>query len=149
MDGLLERLVNAIESLNANICRLDEATRALVTAQTTGRRPRTLTADLSQTAADMSRVFAELYEEDPDGEVSRAEILAHFKDCENDEILALIDKYDLTNCRSKGYRAFIDYARSRARRERMINGAPVLVGICMQTTTYVDKLPSDPYTKFC
>ena len=89
----------------------------------------------------MPRIFDELYDEDPDGEVTRAEILAHFGDCENDEICQLIERFDLKNCHSKGYRAFIDYARSRATRERNVQGGYLaLSGISMKTVTYAETL---------
>ena len=80
----------------------------------------------------MSRVFGELYEEDPDGEVTRGDILSNFKDCENEEVCQLIERYELTNFRSKVYRSFIDYARTRASRESMLHGGLVLKGIAMK-----------------
>lgn len=140
MDGIMEKLLVALETLNSNVVLLTDATRKLAAMQVTGRRHSSLAKGVLETEQDMSRIFDELFDEDPDGEVSRAEILSHFKDCENPEVCQLIERYDLTNFRSKGYRAFIDYARTRASRERILHGGLVLSGIAMKTITYSDTL---------
>ena len=133
MDGIIEKLLVAIETLNTNVVLLTDATRKSAAMQVVGRRHNPNTNDVLSTEQDMSRVFDELYEEDPYGEVSRSDILSHFKDCENEEVCQLIERYDLANFRSKGYRAFIDYARTRASRERMLHGGLILNGIAMKT----------------
>ena len=135
-----DKLISAIEELSANVVALAHAISNLPTEHVpTGYVP---TASKRRRAAyeeyalsvegDMARVFDELYEESPDREVTRAQIMQHFKGCENDEICQLIVRHDLTNCRSKGYRAFIDYARKRAKREKTVSGNYVLVGISMK-----------------
>ena len=136
MDGLLERMVEVLESLDAHVVSLTEATKKLSAIQATGRRPRVVTDDVVQMETDFEKIFDELYDVAPYGEVTRGDILKHFGDCENDEVSSLIERYDLTNCRSKGYRAFIDHLRSKARRERHANGTTILVGLSMKTITY-------------
>lgn len=125
-----------IEELVANVSRLADAVE-----KATGRRDKTPSKWDEEVEQAMPRIFDELYDEDPDGEVTRSEILAHFGDCENDEICQLIERFDLKNRHSKGYRAFIDYARSRATRERNVQGGYLaLSGISMKTVTYAETL---------
>ena len=125
-----------IEELVANVSRLADAVE-----KATGRRNKTPSKWDEEVEQAMPRIFDELYDEDPDGEVTRSEILAHFGDCENDEICQLIERFDLKNRHSKGYRAFIDYARSRATRERNVQGGYLaLSGISMKTVTYAETL---------
>ena len=132
MDGVLEKFLVAMETLNSNVVLLTDATRKLAAIQVAGRRHSPLAKNVLATEQDMVRVFDELYVEDPDGEVSRPEIFEHFKDCKDPEICQLIERYNLANFRSKGYRAFIDYARTRASRERMLHGGLILSGIAMK-----------------
>ena len=135
-----DKLTSAIEELSANVVALTHAISNLPTEHvltgyvpTSSKRRRAAYEEYALSVeGDMARVFDELYEEIPDREVTRAQIMQHFKGCENDEICQLIVRYDLTNCRSKGYRAFIDYARKRAKREKTVSGNYVLVGITMK-----------------
>lgn len=136
MDAIMDKISTSIEELVANVARLADAVE-----KATGRRDKTPSKWDGEVEQAMPRIFDELYEEDPDGEVTRAEILAHFGDCENDEICQLIERFDLKNCHSKGYRAFINYARSRATRERSVQGGYLaLSGISMKTVTYAETL---------
>ena len=136
MDAIMDKISTSIEELVANVARLADAVE-----KATGRRDKTPSKWDEEVEQAMPRIFDELYEEDPDGEVTRAEILAHFGDCENDEICQLIERFDLENCHSKGYRAFIDYARSRSTRERNVQGGYLaLSGISMKTVTYAETL---------
>ena len=135
-----DKLISAIEELSANVVALAHAISNLHTAQvvteyvpTASKRRRAAYEEYALSVeGDMARVFDELYEESPDREVTRAQIIQHFNGCENDEICQLIVRHDLKNCRSKGYRAFIDYARKRAKREKTVSGNYVLVGISMK-----------------
>ena len=130
-----DKLISAIEELSANVVALAHAISALPTEHvpTASKRRRAAYEEYALSVeGDMARVFDELYEESPDREVSRAQIIQHFKSCENDEICQLIVRHDLNNCHSKGYRAFIDYARKRAKREKTASGHYVLVGISMK-----------------
>ena len=131
-----DKLISAIEELSANVATLAHAISCRPTAHQpslyAARRRAAYEEYALSVEEDMARVFDELYEESPDSEVTRAQILQHFKGCENDEISQLIENYDLKNCRSKGYRAFIDYARKRAQREKMVHGNYVLIGISMK-----------------
>ena len=137
MEAIMGKILTNIEELVANVSRLADAVEKATGNQATGRQnkaPSKWDEDVEQA---MPRIFDELYDEDPDGEVTRAEILAHFGDCENDEICQLIERFDLKNCHSKGYRAFIDYARSRATRERNVQGGYLaLSGISIKTVTH-------------
>ena len=148
MDAIMGKILTNIEELVANVARLADAVEKATACRLTGRRDKTPTKWDEEVERVMPRIFDELYEEDPDGEVTRAEILAHFGDCENDEICQLIERFDLRNCHSRGYRAFIDYARSRATRERNVQGGYlVLSGISMKTVTYAETLePTDNET---
>ena len=130
-----DKLISAIEGLSANVVALTHAISTLPTEHvtTSSKRRRAAYEEYALSVeGDIARVFDELYEESPDREVTRAQIMSHFKGCENDEICQLIVRYDLTNCRSKGYRAFIDYARKRAKREKTVSGNYVLVGLSMK-----------------
>ena len=130
-----DKLISAIEGLSANVVALTHAISTLPTeyVTTSSKRRRAAYEEYALSVeGDIARVFDELYEESPDREVTRAQIMSHFKGCENDEIRQLIVRYDLTNCRSKGYRAFIDYARKRAKREKTVSGNYVLVGLSMK-----------------
>ena len=136
MDAIMVKISTNIEELVANVSRLADAVE-----KATGRRDKTPSKWDEEVEQAMPRIFDELYDEDPDGEVTRSEILAHFGDCENDEICQLIERFDLKNHHSKGYRAFIDYARSRATRERNVQGGYLaLSGISMKTVTYAETL---------
>lgn len=136
MDAIMVKISTNIEELVANVSRLADAVE-----KATGRRDKTPSKWDAEVEQAMPRIFDELYDEDPDGEVTRSEILAHFGDCENDEICQLIERFDLKNFHSKGYRAFIDYARSRATRERNVQGGYLaLSGISMKTVTYAETL---------
>ena len=143
MDAIMGKILTNIEELVANVSRLADAVE-----KATGRRDKTPSKWDEEVEQAMPRIFDELYDEDPDGEVTRSEILAHFGDCENDEICQLIERFDLKNRHSKGYRAFIDYARSRATRERNVQGGYLaLSGISMKTITYAETLePTDNET---
>lgn len=130
MERPVEKIVEVLEELNRSIERLTEATQALSTLRATGK---IITDDDEKMGADFERIFNALYEIDPFSELRRGEILNHFYDSGDTEIEYLVDWYDLTNCRSKGYRAFIDHLRSKARRERHVDGARILVGLKMKT----------------
>ena len=131
MDAIMGKILTSIEELVANVSRLADAVEKASVRQNKAQSK--WDAEVEQA---MPRIFDELYDEDPDGEVTRAEILAHFGDCENDEICQLIERFDLKNFHSKGYRAFIDYARSRSIRERNVQGGYLaLSGISMKTVT--------------
>ena len=139
MDAIMGKILTNIEELVANVARLADAVE-----KATGRQNKTPSKWDEDVEQAMPRIFNELYEEDPDGEVTRAEILAHFGDCENDEICQLIERFDLKNCHSRGYRAFIDYARSRATRERNVQGGYLaLSGISMKTVTCAENRSMD------
>ena len=135
------KILTNIEELVANVSRLADTVEKATGNQATGRQNKAPSRWDEEVEQAMPRIFDELYDEDPDGEVTRAEILAHFGDCENDEICQLIERFDLKNCHSKGYRAFIDYARTRATRERNVQGGYLsLSGISMKTVTYAETL---------
>lgn len=141
MDVITGKILTNIEELVANVARLADAVEKATESQATGRQNKAPTKWDEDVERAIPRIFDELYEEDPNGEVTRAEILAHFGDCENDEICQLIERYDLKNCHSRGYRAFIDYARSRATRERnVLGGYLALSGISMKTVSYAETL---------
>lgn len=148
MDAIMDKISTNIEELVANVARLADAVEKATGSQATGRQKKAPTKWDEEIEQAMPRIFDELYEEDPDGEVTRADILAHFGDCENDEICQLIERYDLKNFHSKGYRAFIRYARSRSTRERNVQGGYLaLSGISMKTVTYAETLePTDNET---
>lgn len=148
MGAIMGKILTNIEELVANVSRLADAVEKATSSQATGRRNKTPSKWDEEVEQAMPRIFDELYDEDPDGEVTRSEILAHFGDCENDEICQLIERFDLKNRHSKGYRAFIDYARSRATRERNVQGGYLaLSGISMKTVTYAETLePTDNET---
>lgn len=148
MEDIMGKILTNTEELVANVSRLADAVEKATGNQATGRQNKAPTKWDEEVEQAMPRIFDELYDEDPDGEVTRAEILAHFGDCENDEICQLIERFDLKNCHSKGYRAFIDYARSRATRERNVQGGYLaLSGISMKTVTYAETLePTDNET---
>ena len=141
MDAIMVKILTNIEELVANVSRLADAVEKATGSQATGRQNKAPSKWDEEVEQAMPRIFDELYDEDPDGEVTRAEILAHFDDCENDEICQLIERFGLKNCHSKGYRAFIDYARSRSTRERNVQGGYLaLSGISMKTVTYAETL---------
>ena len=141
MEDIMGKILTNTEELVANVSRLADAVEKATGNQATGRQNKAPTKWDEEVEQAIPRIFDELYDEDPDGEVTRAEILAHFDDCENDEICQLIERFDLKNCHSKGYRAFIDYARSRATRERNVQGGYLaLSGISMKTVTYAETL---------
>ena len=141
MEAIMGKILTNIEELVANVSRLADAVEKATGNQATGRQNKAPTKWDEEVEQAMPRIFDELYDEDPDGEVTRSEILAHFGDCENDEICQLIERFDLKNCHSKGYRAFIDYARSRATRERNVQGGYLaLSGISMKTVTNAETL---------
>ena len=97
MDGIMEKLLVAIETLNSNVVLLTDATRKLADMQVIGRRHSSLADRTLETEQDMSRVFDELYDEDPDGKVSRADILAHFKVPKiypSDKVIQFYDEWD-------------------------------------------------------
>ena len=141
MDAIMGKILANIEELVANVSRLADAVEKATGSQATGWQNKAPSKWDEEIEQAMPRIFDELYDEDPDGEVTRSEILAHFGDCENDEICQLIERFDLKNHHSKGYRAFIDYARSRATRERNVQGGYLaLSGISMKTVTYAETL---------
>ena len=140
MDAIMGKILTSIEELVANVSRLADAVEKATGSQATGRQNKAPSKWDEEVEQAMPRIFDELYDEDTDGEVTRAEILAHFGDCKNDEICQLIERFDLKNFHSKGYRAFIDYARSRSIRERNVQGGYLaLSGISMKTVTRKDK----------
>ena len=131
MEGLT-RLIDVLESLDVHVATLTSAIKQLSAIETTGRRPRVVTDNVEQMEADFAHVFEELFTVDPDCEITRADIIGQLGNCANNEVSVLIDRYSLVNCRSKGYRAFIDHLRSKARRERQANGTTILVGLALK-----------------
>ena len=140
-DGILEELVDAIKSLREAVVEQTEVIKKQTSVQAAEKRHR-LTVDINDdsTRSDLERIFDELYDVDPNGEVSRGDILKHFGDCENPEVQDLIESYNLTKPQSKGYRAFIEIARGKAKRQFYRDGLQYMSGISMKTITYSDTL---------
>ena len=135
MEGLV-RLIEVLESLDVHVVALTSATKQLSAIEATGRRPRVVTDNIEQMEADFAQVFDELFSVDPDCEITRADIIGQLAHCANNEVSVLIDRYSLPNCRSKGYRAFIDHLRAKARRERQANGTTILVGLALRPISH-------------
>ena len=76
MDAIMDKISTNIEELVANVARLADAVEKATGSQATGRRDKTPSKWDEEAEQAMPRIFDELYEEDPDGEVTRAEILA-------------------------------------------------------------------------
>lgn len=132
-DGVLEELVYAVKALRAAVVEQTEVIKKQTSVHVAEKRHR-FSVDIKDgnTRSDLERVFDELYDVDPNGEVSRGDILKHFGDCENPEVQDLIDSYILTKPQSKGYRTFIEIARGKARREFFRDGSQILSGIAMK-----------------
>ena len=61
--------------------------------------------------------------------MTRGDIIRNLEECKIPGIRKLIDGYNLTKVQSKGYRAFIEIARGKARREFFRDGSQILSGI--------------------
>ena len=136
--GALERIADALETNTRELRNLTLALKSLERAVSMrdDRNPKRSYSE--QLAEAVSRIFDELYEVDPCGEVSRSDIQTHFDDCENSEIAALISEYNLRDPRSAGYRALVAEMRVHSTRERMVRGVRYFSGIRMKKVSYVD-----------
>lgn len=85
------------------------------------------------TRSDLERIFDALFYVEPNGEMTRGDILKHLRDCENPEIQDLIESYNLTKPQSKGYRAFIEIAIGKAKRQFYRDGSQYLSGIASRS----------------
>ena len=141
-DGILEELVDAVKALREAVVAQTEVIKKQTSVQASEKRQR-LTVDVvdNSTRRDLEFIFDELFFVNPDGEVSRGDILKQLEmrsnpKLSNDAIVKnLIDSYNLTKVQSKGYRAFIEIARRKARREFFRDGSPILSGISLRKLT--------------
>ena len=138
-DGILEELVDAVKALREAVVAQTEVIKKQTSVQASEKRQR-LTVDVvdNSTRRDLEFIFDELFFVNQDGEVSRGDILKQLEMMSNptkssDVVLrTLIDSYNLTKVQSKGYRAFIEIARRKARREFFRDGSPILSGISLR-----------------
>ena len=141
-DGILEELVDAVKALREAVVAQTEVIKKQTSVQASEKRQR-LTVDVmdNSTRRDLEFIFDELFFVNPDGEVSRGDILKQLEmrsnpTLSNDVVVKnLIDSYNLTKVQSKGYRAFIEIARRKARREFFRDGSPILSGISLRKLT--------------
>lgn len=141
-DGILEELVDAVKALREAVVAQTEVIKKQTSVQASEKRQR-LTVDVvdNSTRRDLEFIFDELFFVNPDGEVSRGDILKQLEmrsnpKLSNDVVVKnLIDSYNLTKVQSKGYRAFIEIARRKARREFFRDGSPILSGISLRKLT--------------
>ena len=147
-DGILEELVDAVKSLRGAIVAQTEVIKKLTSVQASEKRQR-LTVDVVDNATrnDLEFIFNALFYVDQEGEVSRGDILRQLESRSDPRLSVdvvtrtLIDSYNLTKVQSKGYRAFIEIARRKARREFFRDGSPILSGISLRDP---DKSSRDP-----
>ena len=138
-DGVLEELVDAVKALREAVVAQTEVIKKQTSVQASEKRQR-LTVDVvdNSTRRDLEFIFDALFYVDQDGEVSRGDILRQLErrsdpTLSSDSIVkTLIDSYNLTKVQSKGYRAFIEIARRKARREFFRDGSPILSGISLR-----------------
>ena len=141
-DGILEELVDAVKALREAVVAQTEVIKKQTSVQASEKRQR-LTVDVvdNSTRRDLEFIFDELFFVNPDGEVSRGDILKQLEmrsnpKLSNDVVVKnLIDSYNLTKVQSKGYRAFIEIVRRKARREFFRDGSPILSGISLRKLT--------------
>ena len=136
-DGVLEELVDAVKALREAVVAQTEVIKKQTSVQASWKRQR-LTVDVMDgtTRRDLEDIFNALFYVDQDGEVSRGDIIRQLglskKILSGDLVtMALIDSYNLTKVQSKGYRAFIEIARRKARREFFRDGSIILSGISL------------------
>ena len=134
-DGLLEELVGAIKVLREAVVEQTEVIKKQTSVQAAEKRHR-LTVDVQDddTRSDLERIFDLLFYVDPNGEVTRGDILKHLRDCKNPEVRDLIESYNLTTPQSKGYRAFIEIARGKAKRQFYRDGSQYMSGIASRSS---------------
>lgn len=138
-DGILEELVDAVKSLREAVVAQTEVIKKQTSVQAAEKRQR-LTVDVvdNSTRRDLEFIFDALFVVDQDGEVSRGDIIRQLEIRSNPTLSSdvvvrtLIDSYNLTKVQSKGYRAFIEIARRKARREFFRDGSPILSGISLR-----------------
>ena len=144
-DGILEELVDAVKALREAVVAQTEVIKKQTSVQASEKRQR-LTVDVadSTTRRDLEFIFDALFYVDQEGEVSRGDILRQLEMRSNPTlssggiIRTLIDSYNLTKVQSKGYRAFIEIARRKARREFFRDGSPILSGISLRKPVEYD-----------
>ena len=138
-DGILEELADSIKALREAVVAQTEVIKKQTSVQAAEKRQR-LTVDVmdNSTRRDLEFIFDELFFVNQDGEVSRGDILKQLEmmmsnpTLSSDSVLrTLIDSYNLTKVQSKGYRAFIEIARRKARREFFRDGSIILSGISL------------------
>lgn len=146
-DGILEELVDAVKALREAVVAQTEVIKKQTSVQASEKRQR-LTVDVMDgtTRRDLEDIFNALFYVDQEGEVSRGDILKQLESYKtilrSDPVLrTLIESYNLTKVQSKGYRAFIEIARRKARREFFRDGSPILSGISLRK-------PVDPLIDF-
>ena len=138
-DGILEELADSIKALREAVVVQTEVIKKQTSVQAAEKRQR-LTVDVvdNSTRRDLEFIFDALFYVDQDGEVSRGDILRQLErrsdpTLSSDSVVkTLIDSYNLTKVQSKGYRAFIEIARRKARREFFRDGSPILSGISLR-----------------
>ena len=138
-DGILEELADSIKALREAVVDQTEVIKKQTSVQAAEKRQR-LTVDVvdNSTRRDLEFIFDALFYVDQEGEVSRGDILRQLErrsdpTLSSDSVVkTLIDSYNLTKVQSKGYRAFIEIARRKARREFFRDGSPILSGISLR-----------------
>ena len=138
-DGILEELADSIKALREAVVAQTEVIKKQTSVQASEKRQR-LTVDVvdNSTRRDLEFIFDALFYVDQEGEVSRGDILRQLErrsdpTLSSDSVVkTLIDSYNLTKVQSKGYRAFIEIARRKARREFFRDGSPILSGISLR-----------------
>ena len=138
-DGILEELVDAVKALREAVVAQTEVIKKQTSVQASEKRQR-LTVDVEDntTRRDLEFIFDALFFVNQEGEVSRGDILRQLESnknprLNNDSVVStLIDSYNLTKVQSKGYRAFIEIVRRKARREFFRDGSPILSGISLR-----------------
>lgn len=138
-DGILEELVDAVKALREAVVAQTEVIKKQTSVQASEKRQR-LTVDVADnsTRRDLELIFDSLFYVDQEGEVSRGDLIRQLEvrsdpRLSNDVVVrTLIDSYNLTKVQSKGYRAFIEIARRKARREFFRDGSQILSGISLR-----------------
>lgn len=137
-DGILEELVGAVKALREAVVAQTEVIKKQTSVQASEKRQR-LTVDVADdtTRRDLECIFDALFYVDQEREVSRGDIIRQLASSKkilgSESVLgALIDSYNLTKVQSKGYRAFIEVARMKARREFFRDGSMILSGISLR-----------------
>lgn len=138
-DGILEELVDAVKALREAVVAQTEVIKKQTSVQASEKRQR-LTVDVvdNSTRRDLEFIFDSLFVVNQEGEISRGDIIRQLEVRSNPRlsgdvvVRTLIDSYNLTKVQSKGYRAFIEIARRKARREFFRDGSPILSGISLR-----------------